>query len=62
MVLQNELAGVLAEIDRVLQVAPVATAVKPAPDPLTCPHCGARFDKVMKFCGECGKPMTEAGA
>ena len=24
---------------------------------LTCPHCGASFDKALKFCGECGKPM-----
>ena len=24
----------------------------------TCPHCGARFSKVMKFCGECGKAMA----
>ena len=67
--LQRELAGVLAEVDRLkLQLspngavpppAPVATA-KPAaapPDPLTCPHCGAKFKDLLKFCGECGKPM-----
>jgi len=24
---------------------------------VTCPHCRARFDKPMKFCGECGKAM-----
>jgi hypothetical protein len=23
----------------------------------TCPHCGAKFPKPMKFCGECGKAM-----
>ncbi len=23
-----------------------------------CPHCAARFEVVLKFCGECGKPMT----
>ena len=64
MTLQNELAGVLAEIDRVLKTAPPAAAVKAVakPDLLTCPHCSARFDKPMKFCGECGKPMQEAGA
>ncbi len=31
-------------------------------DPLVCPHCNARFDKPMKFCGECGKPMLEVNA
>lgn len=28
----------------------------------TCPHCGARFPTPLKFCGECGKPMTREGA
>ena len=28
------------------------------PDPLVCPHCGAKFHKPMKFCGECGKAMS----
>ena len=27
-----------------------------------CPHCGARFERALKFCGECGKPMKEATA
>lgn len=62
--LQQELAQVLAEIDRVMGGAaapsPAATAAKP--DPLVCPHCGARFEKALKFCGECGKPMGEARA
>ena len=31
-------------------------------DVLVCPHCNARFDKPMKFCGECGKPMLEVNA
>jgi hypothetical protein len=31
-------------------------------DPLVCPHCKARLDKPMKFCGECGKPMPEVNA
>jgi hypothetical protein len=55
--LQSELAGVMAEIDRLKtgQPAPVA----PAPPPANvCPHCGAKFPKAMKFCGECGKGMT----
>jgi hypothetical protein len=59
--LQRELAGVLAEID-------AAQGAKPAPAPVPkkaavvtgekCPHCGAKFAKAMKFCGECGKPMV----
>lgn len=24
----------------------------------TCPHCGAEFAQPMKYCGQCGKPMT----
>jgi hypothetical protein len=23
-----------------------------------CPHCGASFEKPLKFCGECGKAMA----
>jgi hypothetical protein len=23
-----------------------------------CPHCGAEFEKQLKFCGECGKAMA----
>lgn len=72
--LQSELAGVLAEIDRVTQTtAAVATKstvakasnarsngtqAKEAEPSFTCPHCGARFAKPMKFCGECGKAMA----
>ena len=50
--LQAELATVLAEIDK-MKVAP------PPPKPAVniCPHCSAKFDKPLKFCGECGKPM-----
>jgi hypothetical protein len=65
--LQRELAGVLAEVDRLkLQlsnngaIAPVLPT--PAVDPLRCPHCGARFPRPLKFCGECGKPMGVAQA
>jgi hypothetical protein len=61
--LQKELAGVLAEMDRLKPGA--AQAVQAAaptsvaqPEPLTCPHCGARFSSAMKFCGECGKAMA----
>jgi hypothetical protein len=68
--LQKELATVMAEVDRVkLQLQGgraqiVAAAAAPAPkvkakavDSLTCPHCNARFEQELKFCGECGKPM-----
>src|SRR5580658_2730394 len=54
--LQKELAGVLAEIEKVngapAQVQAQAPAEKAPAN--TCPHCGATFPKPMKFCGECG--------
>ncbi len=70
--LQKELAAVLAEVDRVRLELGVA-APKPAArakaeakqepkqataaDPRVCPHCKAKFEVDLKFCGECGKPM-----
>jgi hypothetical protein len=63
--LQRELAKVLADIDAIQPAVPVqrkaAAAVaqaKAQPDSKTCPHCNAKFDKPMKFCGECGKAMS----
>jgi hypothetical protein len=56
--LQRELARVLAEIE---SAGPGSKFAPAAPAPNTCPHCGAKFPKPMKFCGECGKPML-AGA
>ena len=64
--LQKELAAVMAEVDRLkeeLKIGSVASVpVKPKPakkehDSFTCPHCKAHFEKELKFCGECGKPM-----
>jgi hypothetical protein len=68
--LQKELARVLAETDRmkaelaadgvVVQTQPVVKTVAPvseAPVSCTCPSCGAKFEKALRFCGECGKPM-----
>jgi hypothetical protein len=64
--LQQELAGVLAEIDRmgpqaakqpVIKAKAVA-APKASPAAFVCPHCGAQFPNPMKFCGECGKAMA----
>jgi hypothetical protein len=58
--LQGELAAVLAEIDQ-LKGGSTSTAAAPVkaaePNPLVCVSCGARFEKPLKFCGECGKPM-----
>lgn len=67
LVLQKELAGVIAEIEKVGASAPAPVQMytrpqaqskpeKPAAN--TCPHCGAKFPKAMKFCGECGKAMS----
>lgn len=58
--LQKELAVVLAEIEAIApqpRKPAAAPAAKPAPAPNTCSHCGAKFPKPMKFCGECGKSM-----
>jgi hypothetical protein len=59
--LQKELAAVLAEVDRIKNGQAVAKAPAksemPKADPRVCPHCNAHFDKILKFCGECGKPM-----
>ena len=65
--LQKELAAVMAEVDRIkgelgvqAQVQPVrakASKSQPKADSNVCPHCKASFDRPLKFCGECGKPM-----
>src|SRR3954466_1786171 len=57
--LQKELAGVLAEIDRVKQslagqpAAPTPPKTgKKAPQTYVCPSCKAEFPTALKFCGE----------
>jgi ribosomal protein L37E len=58
--LQRELAGVLAEIDKIKQQMGVAAVPKSAPSRksgILCLNCGASFSKDLKYCGECGKPM-----
>lgn len=57
--LQAELARVMADIDKLKAELGVAAAPVAAPAKArnVCPHCGARFEKTLKFCGECGKPM-----
>jgi hypothetical protein len=65
--LQKELAVVLSEVDKLkIQLGvngaapPPAPKAKPEPtDGTVCPHCAAKFEKPLKFCGECGKPMAK---
>ncbi len=68
--LQKELAQVIGEMNKITggqppssQPAAPPAAAKPAPEPkaetgTVCPHCGAKFARAMKFCGECGKAMS----
>jgi hypothetical protein len=65
--LQQELAGVLGEIEKAMSQVPagqaMAAAVPEKPKPVkapsnVCPHCNAQFPNPMKFCGECGKAMA----
>jgi hypothetical protein len=61
--LQKDLAQVMAETDRIkagVTGAPVAIPATPKKNINACPSCGATFDKPLKFCGECGKPMGGA--
>ena len=63
--LQKELAQVMAEVDRIkgelnVEVKSAPAAAKVAVNGTgskVCPHCGAKFDRALKFCGECGKTM-----
>jgi hypothetical protein len=62
--LQKDLAQVMAETDRIkAELASSGIAPQPVvvgPKRPTCPSCGATFEKLLKFCGECGKPMGGA--
>jgi hypothetical protein len=55
--LQKDLAQVMAETDRIKAGLPMTK--KPVAKNV-CPHCGAAFEKALKFCGECGKPLGGA--
>lgn len=71
--LQRELNEVNREIAAVLEPHPVskpkegptsqasgtARPGEPALSEYVCEHCGARFGRPMKYCGECGKAMGE---
>jgi hypothetical protein len=62
--LQKELAGVLAEMERIKSgserpAQAAETEARPRPGGShACPNCGAEFPVAMKFCGECGKAMA----
>jgi hypothetical protein len=64
--LQKELAIVLSEVDKLkAQLGANGAVPPPAPKPpkvsgTICPACGAKFEKELKYCGECGKPMKVA--
>jgi hypothetical protein len=65
--LQKELAVVLSEVDKLkAQLSMNGAVPTPAPPKVekaggtVCPACGAKFEKELKFCGECGKPMKVA--
>ena len=70
--LQKELAAVLAEVDsvkaRLNGTGKGVAKPVPAPPPVpiasgfVCESCGAKFEKSLKFCGECGKPMKAVSA
>jgi hypothetical protein len=64
--LQKELAGVLGEVDRLkVQLngaGPVSVPRIQVTSGFACASCGAKFEKELKFCGECGKPMKAVRA
>jgi NADH pyrophosphatase NudC (nudix superfamily) len=56
--LQRELASVLAEVDALkARLGGHAVPTVHIVNGLVCASCGAKFEKQLKFCGECGKPM-----
>jgi NADH pyrophosphatase NudC (nudix superfamily) len=62
--LQRELASVLAEVDalKARLNGTEQVVVQDTVSNLVCVSCGAKFEKPLKFCGECGKPMKVAQA
>ena len=58
--LQKELAKVLAEVDALKARLNGAEPIVASVTDFVCVSCGAHFEKQLKFCGECGKPMKVA--
>jgi hypothetical protein len=62
--LQKELARVMAEVEKVAGGQQTKTKAVSSPAAkkaaFVCPSCSAEFPNALKFCGECGKPMTKA--
>ncbi len=59
--LQRELASVLAEVDALkASLASVGQVPDLPRNDFVCASCGAKFEKRLKFCGECGKPLKVA--
>jgi rRNA maturation endonuclease Nob1 len=68
--LQKELSVVLAEMESTAAKLGLSTkrvpakrgakaqAQPPVAAGTVCPSCNARFEKPLKFCGECGKAMA----
>jgi hypothetical protein len=56
--LQSQLAATLAEIDKTAPADPTPPPVTEEKPVLVCPHCNAKLDKPMKYCGECGKALA----
>jgi len=56
--LQQQLAGVLAEIEKVQTRGLKLSAQPEAPARIwTCPKCSTTFAQPMKFCGACGQSI-----
>jgi hypothetical protein len=61
--LQKELALVLAQTEETVKKLGLTTARAQATKVVSkgarlCPHCGAKFPRPLKFCGECGKAIA----
>lgn len=56
--LQRQLAGVLAEIEKIRGGKAAPAAAAPVQPRYVCPKCATEFSRPMKFCGECGQSMA----
>ena len=65
LALQRQLAAVLSEIEQVQKAGPKPKAPAPAPAAeqprvWVCPNCASKYNRPMKFCGECGQAIPAA--